>query len=236
MSPFRQTSLKRQSSGQRIPVKRARTTRPVQPRTTIPISSKPRLELKQTFDFSPSDVVVGAGVGYIQLFGRVDGGSGDSDRNGKLIRHNDYEVRWRAWSDAGNSYTTYRVITGTIGGKLVGSTPPPLDEILNAFNTVVPDPNNVLLPYETENSKNIRIDYDQIFNYQASVQETGSPPDTPAIVEKIHTTGTCFNRFEQEYTSSSEEDVANRVHFIAIIAGASNVNVSWHSANRFIDI
>jgi len=234
--------LKRSSSvpvtrGRR-PVKRVKNTKTkrAQPRTSI-LNVRPRVEVKSTQDSDEdtAGAVIQPNGAYTFNFGLVNDGDDENDRNGKAIKHIDYDFSFWVQTPEAAPSGNVRVILGTVSGKYASAVPTAVADVMDNFDTTFTSSWNILRAYDPNTTKSFKIHHDSVYNVQSGTRVNDVGDIAP--VTKVFQLPTIRAAFEQEYNGGSSSDVGNVKHFGLVINGdQSIVQFKWNAQSRFIDI
>ena len=184
------------------------------PRTTTTIP-KPRLEIKQIVD----DIPLGTSNNNssVSPFGLVAEGSNPDQRNGRAIKHIEFDIAYTLESSSSAQWTNTRVVYGiykqAFGVALSTST----------IFDLRGGPGNIRSAYNFQNSSNLVILGDRIHNLRPSTSAGtltgGTGTIQPVTVEEVYRFPNIKFEKIQEYISTGASDVSQWCHFIAVIAG-----------------
>jgi len=231
--------LKRSSSIQsgRRPVKRVKNTRTkrAQPRASIP-NIRPRLEVKAKQNNSDFVVNIAHNDSYPFNFGLVTSGSDEDNRNGKLIKHLDYDFTFQASTLDSFPNGNFRLILGTVSGRFSDAAPTNTIDVLDNFDTGLASIFNVMRAYDPDTTKSFKIHHDQVYNLQSGTTNDAVSGDAAGVV-KLFQLPTIRASFEQEYNGDDDVDVGNMKHFgLFLNSNTSVIGIAWNVQCRFVDI
>lgn len=204
------------------------------PRTQTTISKwQPQTYIRKTSnttEVKAINAVVAAAVspgasGTALVFGRVDLGSGDDQRNGKAIKHISFETRWRFERFANVEFHNYRIIVGVWKQANGGATVNTAD--------ILENPGDITSPIRSESSQNLIVLDDFYVNMpaQSNHGSTGIADGELRFMAKKYK-----RAFIQEYNGSLSSNVTNWTHFVALFTNnVAGGTVRLNTQNYYTD-
>jgi len=205
----------------------SKRTKIAQPRTTVAARNN-RTELK-VLNAVRLDQTLSGGNAFIGLFGVAEQGSSYNERDGKAIKHVDFDFSFKLATDQGVQSGAVRVILGVYRGR--GLDEPEISNIIDGY--VPGNAQNIMRHYEYENSKNVTILHDETYNLRPGANE-GTDPVSTVLYKNLPT---IKYSAVQEYWDETSGSYNNMIHFYLFVNGEEGPAVFQCAAqNRYIDI
>lgn len=159
--------------------------------------------------------------GNVFTFGLMDQGIDNNQRIGKAVGILGGEARIQYTTDLGTDFANWRLVIG-IWKQAYGGLAPAVSDIIQV-------PGDLLSPINAEDSTNLVILQDSIFQIYPSAGTTAAIPCVRYQALKWRYRGT------QEYKGAAFNDVQNITHFMLLLTDNLTANVRAHTRVNFTD-